>query len=193
MATEPIKPERKRDRPLSLKQIRFCRHYAENDNGYAAFVAAKLPASSREVADVLIWRLLRNVKIRELIRTMREEAQDAAKVGFSRMIQGLARIAFGDRTDILDDRGCVRPKSEWGPDAKAALEGFKTEEIYEPVPGQKGKRRLKGHVRDVNMSRRIEAYRLMAQMLGMVGGDAAKAGKDAAGQADTFTVVNDGD
>ncbi|MBY0459178.1 MAG: terminase small subunit, partial [Gemmataceae bacterium] len=176
-APEPAKPRRPE---LTLRELRFAEHYVEHGSASEAYRSAGFPPVTAASARVLGWRLLRKEAVREIIRQMRQEALDAARVSVQRIVQATARIAFADRADLFDDRGRLLPPKDWPADIRGAVEVVESEDLFEPVErvdpesGKVVKRKeLVGYTRKVRTGKRIEALKLLAQWKQMIGPDAA--------------------
>jgi phage terminase small subunit len=168
-------PERKkRARPrrpeLSCREVRFAEHYAEHGVAAEAYRAAGYPDGTTSTPRVLAWRLLRKPAVRGLIHELRREALDAARVTVNRLAQALARIAFANRADLFDERGCLLPKDQWPADVAATVEAIENEELFEVVSqkGQPRRRELRGYARKVRTAKRTEAIKLLMQWRGMI-------------------------
>lgn len=155
--------------PLSLREIRFCKQYAERGNATRAYIDAGYPHATENAAGYGAWALLKKPKIREYIRELREVAADAAKVTVAMVVRGLARSSFADRRKILDKTGRLLPPHKWPDDVAACIEGIETEEILEHRPDADGRKRkvVAGYVRKVRTAKRTEAQKLLGQFLGM--------------------------
>jgi phage terminase small subunit len=166
------RPKRKRPE-LSLREIRFAEQYVECGVATDAYRAAGYPERSDQSTRVLAFHVLRNPAVQKLIHTLRQEACDAARVSINRLAQGLARIAFANRADLFDERGCLLPADQWPPDIAATVESVESEEVYETVAeeGQPKRKQLRGHVRKVHTARRAEAMKVLAQWRRMIGRD----------------------
>ncbi len=178
--SEPAPKKRARPKPdLTLREVRFAEHFVEHGNASEAYRAAGYAERPATSTWVLAFRVLRNIRVQQLIRTLRQEAIDATRVSVNRLVQALARIAFANRGDLFDEEGRVLPPSRWPADIAAAVEGVESEELYETVSefddaAKKTVRRkvLVGHVRKVKTARRTEAIRILAQWKRMIGLDA---------------------
>jgi phage terminase small subunit len=154
---QPKQPKKRPPKPLTIQQIKFCELYAEKGNATQAFVDAGFEAGSRDSAHVLAWRLLRNEGIRELIRTLREEAATAARASVNRIAAALANVAFADRRELFTPEGLLRPPREWPDDIASAVESIKFED---------------GEPSEVKTGRRMDALRALAAWRKMIGADA---------------------
>lgn len=166
--------ETKQPRPLTIRDVKFCQLYVTTGNGTRAFRDAGFPAANDSVAANGAWRLLRNAQIRAYIRELRQAAVDAAKATVEAIAQGMARLAFADRSDLFDERGRLKPPKDWPADVAATVESVETDEIYEVVSksGEPKRRELRGYTRKVRTGKRAEALRLLAQWRRMIGNDA---------------------
>lgn len=169
---KPAKKTRnRRERELSARELRFAMAYFETGNATEAYRAAGYPERPDHSTWTLAWRVLRNVKVREYIRELRQEALDANRITCNKIIQTLGFIAFADRLGMLDDRGSLLPKSEWPKDVRACLEGIEVEELFETVsePGSPRRKERTGHLRKVRTAKRTEALKLLMAHKGMLG------------------------
>ena len=157
--------------PLSVREIRFCQHYAETRNATRSYLDAGFVCASENSARSRAFRLLRKVNIRNYIRELQFAAADAAQVSVAIVAQALRRIALADRAKLFDSHGRLLPPDQWPADIAACVEGVESEELYEPT-GEPGVRRLAGYARKVRTAKRMDALRLLAQWLRMVGQDA---------------------
>jgi phage terminase small subunit len=161
-ATENAGGARKRKprlpRPLTIAQIRFCELVAEHGCATRAFVDAGFEASTRAVARTLAWRLLRDERVRALIHELRADAATAAKASVVTVAAAMAKIAMADRRRLFDAAGRLLPPHEWPDDVAAAVESVKLTD---------------GTPTEVRTGKRLEALRLLAAWLRMLGTEAA--------------------
>lgn len=148
------------------------------------YLEAGFPAGSTPNATaVAAHTKLKNPNIRAYIRQLQQRAADAAQVDANAVVQGLKRIAFSRLPDLYDARGRIKLPHEWPADLVGAVESVESEEVFElvehtdPGTGKKSRRReLVGYVRKVKFAKRIEALRLLAEIVRLTGRD-ADAGK----------------
>lgn len=163
--------------PLSAREVRFCQHWVETGNATRSYIDAGFPHGSENSAKVMALRLLRKVTIREYVRLLQHHASEAAKVTVAELAAFLAGVVRADRRKLYDRRGVILPPGEWPDDVAATIEDVESEDLFEPVPGAKGKRRLKGYVRKVKTASRVQAAAKLMEWKRMVGGDKDDAGK----------------
>lgn len=160
--------------PLSFNDIRFCQLYAATGEAAKSYHECGHKSANLNSAGVSAHRLLRNVKIREYIRLLRQQAADAARVTVDELAVGFCQVAYADRTGILNDDGTVRPPSQWPAELKSLITGV------EVIPQDDGTNRYK-----VKFERSMEARKVLAQWRGMIGSD-----KTAKVIADTLKVLS---
>jgi phage terminase small subunit len=181
---DPFQSERHQRPRLTVRQIRFCQNYANTGKGYQSYLDAGFPPGvSRDATDKAMARLARKPGIIEYIRELQNQAADEARVTVARVVQGLADSAFADRTMIFNDDGTIRPPSQWPEALRSIIAGVEVEEEiedrakvsegggveYAPVRVRKWK---------VKFERSLEAKKILAQWLRMVGKDVTIPGGD---------------
>lgn len=170
--------------PLSAREVRFCQLWVETANATRSYIDAGFPHGSENSAKVMALRLLRKVTVREYIRELQRHAAAAAKVTVEQIIAGIAAIATYDRRKLYDEHGCILLPHQWPDTEAAAVVSAKSHELFEPVPGEKGKKRLKGHAVEVKTADKLAAWSKLAEI---VGAAAKKEGSAAAGN--TLVVI----
>ena len=176
---EPSRRKREPQRPsLSLREVRFCTLYAERGKryGYECYLEAGFPEKeTRNATDAAVKRLVRKRQIKETVWQLRQAGVDAAMATVERIAQGLARVAFADRSDLFDERGRLLPPHLWPADVAATVEAIETEEVFRLVSkkGEPKRQELVGYTRKVKTARRVEALKTLAQWRRMVGPERA--------------------
>ena len=77
---------------LSMKQEKFCLEYAKSGNQRQAYLLAGYNIKSDEAADAAASRLLKNVKVKERLAELYEEAKNASIADIVEMQQTLTKI-----------------------------------------------------------------------------------------------------
>ena len=77
---------------LSVKQEKFCLEYAKSGNQRQAYLLAGYNIKSDEAADAAASRLLKNVKVKERLAELYEEAKNASIADIVEMQQTLTKI-----------------------------------------------------------------------------------------------------
>lgn len=184
---KPARPVRKSQRPkLSAQDVRFARLLFERGDKTVAecYLEAGFPRKDTDAAtSQAAHRRVKNRYIVTFLRDLQQRAADAAQVDANAVVQGLRRIAFSRLPDLYDARGRIKLPYEWPADLVGAVESVESEEVFElvehtdPASGKKSRRReLVGYVRKVKVAKRIEALRLLAEIVRLTGRD-ADAGK----------------
>lgn len=177
VATPAPKRRHKTDPPpLSVREIRFCQIWCDTENATRAYTEAGFRPLPRRSTEVLASRLLRKVEVREYIRTLQRQAADAARVTVDELAAAMAGIVRADLRKLYDKRGAMLPPDQWPDDVAATVEQVESEEVFEPVPGEKGKRRLKGYARKVKKGSRVAAASKLMEWKGMTGAERADPG-----------------
>lgn len=192
MADEPSRRKHKTRAkpPLSAREIRFCQHLMEHGSQYDAYIAAGLPPKDdRSQADKAASRLVRKREIREFLRHLQHVEEQAARVTVAEVVAAIRAIAFADRRKLYDAKGRIRLPHDWPDDLAAAVEQVESDELFEPVPGAKGRKRLKGHARKVKFTNRLAALSKLAEIVAAGNKAAAEGETAAAARGNTLVVV----
>lgn len=176
--------------PLSAREIRFCQYLVTDDTSrYDAYTKAGFPPKvTRQATDAAAYRLVKKRQIREYIRLLQHHAAEAARVTVEELAALVRCFALADLRRVMDSQGRFLPLDQWPDDVAVAVESMESEELYEPVPGERGKRRLKGHVRKVKLVGKMSAAARLMEWKRMTGGD-----KDAAGKGEPPPLVVGGE
>jgi phage terminase small subunit len=84
---------------LSVKQEKFCLEYAKTGNQRQAYLLAGYECKSDEAIDAAASRLLRNVKVKERLAELAEEAKNASIADIVEMQQTLTSIIRKQMTE----------------------------------------------------------------------------------------------
>lgn len=114
---------------LTVKQDNFCLAYLETGNASEAyrrsFNASKMKPNS---VNRSAKELLDNPNITARLARMRQPALEKASVSLEKVIGETANLAFSDIRLFYDDRGRIKPISEWTPEMSVAVESFNQDE-----------------------------------------------------------------
>ncbi len=158
----PLKHSTRKFKPdLSVKEIRFARHYAEHQSGINAVKTAGYNLNGDNSCYVYATRLLRKSKIRTYIRALQEEAAAVEQVSFNRVVRQLARIALGPRRRAYGRDGELLPPNKWDDDVDALIAGVESE-----TTKKKGKPSVR--VTKLKFHAPTEAAKELNRMLGFV-------------------------
>ena len=119
-----------------LRYAAFAREYARTHN--ATQSAIKAGYSSKTAAS-LGSRLLRNVKVAEMVQALEREASELAQIDTVRLLRESARLAFVDPRRLFHPDGRPKAPHELDDDTAAAVAGIERVVEYKEVPKKKGK------------------------------------------------------
>jgi phage terminase small subunit len=105
---------------LNPKQKRFCDEYLKDLNGTQAAIRA---GYSKKTATEQSSRLLTNVKVQDFISSKMEKREKRTEITQDRVLQELARIAFFDIRNLIDEDGNPKPLDTLDDDTAAAIAG----------------------------------------------------------------------
>lgn len=108
---------------LTPRQEAFAQEYLIDLNGtQAAIRAGYSPKTANEQA----VRLLANVSIRSRIQEAMKEREKRTHITQDRVLQELARLAFGDLRRAFKEDGTLKLPHEWDDDTAAMMAGVDT-------------------------------------------------------------------
>lgn len=149
-------------RKLTPKQQRFVDEYLVDLNATRAAVRA---GYSQKTADVQGPRLLGNVGVGRAITEATAKRQERTKIDADWVLQRLALEADADLADIYDEKGALKPVSQWPMVwRKGLIAGVETAQEFEEVDGQK---KPCGMVHKVKISDRIRRLELIGKHVGV--------------------------
>lgn len=142
---------------LTRKQEEFVRQYLLDLNAAAAYRRAGYTARGN-AGEVNGVRLLRNAKVAAAIDKAMGERSTRIAITQDRVARELAKIAFFDIRDALNDDGSIKPISQLDGDATAALASLDVVELR----GEQG-----GVIRRIRLADKLRALELLCRHLGM--------------------------
>lgn len=143
------------------KQKRFVREFLIDRNATQAAIRAGYSAHSAAVCGS---KMLKVPKIRAAIESAEAERSKRTEITADRVLQELWRIATSDIAKAFDEKGSLLPVHLMPPEARAALAGVETEELFE---GQGEERVQTGLSRKVKHWDKVKALELAGKHLGM--------------------------
>jgi phage terminase small subunit len=172
--TPEQKPPRKHPKPptLSAREIRFAQlrfQYGKRGQTKAYLEAGFSEKETADATAAAASRLVKKRHVQEYLRHLRKVAADAAKVTIEELAALVSAIAHADVRRLMTRTGEFLPLDQWPDDVAIAVESIESEEILEPVPGEKGKKRLKGYTRKVKLAGKMSAATRLMEWKQMVG------------------------
>ena len=172
--------------PLTAQDVKFARllfdRAATKKTVPECYLEAGFPPKgSPEATSQAAHRRVKNRHFRQFCRDLQDRAAESAQVDANLVLQLLRRIATFDVRQLYDDRGRIKLPREWSDAIAAGVMGVESDELFEYVDDEDGgprRKELSGYTRKVKRVPPLEAIRLIAQILRLVGQD-ADAGKPA--------------
>ena len=144
---------------LTPKQIRFCEEYVIDWNGSRAYKAVYLDVTD-ETARVNASKLLTNTNIQDYIEKIKNDLSRLSGVTALRNINELAKIAYSNIAEMVDESGTLKPFEELTDAQKAAISELYTEAVsINEGAATLTKRKIKLHSK-------VQAIDLLNKMLG---------------------------
>lgn len=155
------------ERNVNIKLQKFVKAYLESNNGTKAAIAA---GYSEKTAGAAASRLLKNVKVKEMMAAPIAKAAAETEITVARLVKELGRIAFLDLRKLFDDQGRMLAIDQLDDDTAAALSGIDIDELFEFNGAEKEK---VGFTRKVRTASKLDAIGKLLAHLG-----AAEMGKN---------------
>lgn len=139
---------------MTDKQKRFVEEYLIDLNAtQAAIRAGYSPKTANEQGN----RLLTNVSVQTELNKQMAKRSRRTGVTQDRVVRELAKIAFLDMTQVVDDHGCIRDDAT--PEDRACIESIK----YKSSSSDQGE----SVEREVKVASKLKALELLGKHLGM--------------------------
>ncbi|HCR3184446.1 TPA: terminase small subunit [Morganella morganii] len=119
---KPRKPPARKPTPLNAQMERFCQEYLKApDNQTDAAVAAGYAAGSAcKRASVL----MADPRIQERIAQLMQQRNKRTKMSADTVLKRLVEMLDADIADILNEKGDIKPISEWSPVWRKSVAAF---------------------------------------------------------------------
>lgn len=108
--------------PMTPKQKRFVRAYAQSLNATQAAMDAGYCSTSAKTASQAAWRVMRLPEVRAAIEALRARASMDDTLNAQRVLEELRRLAFADVRGLYDDHGQLKPIVEWTQEQGSAVQ-----------------------------------------------------------------------
>lgn len=143
---------------LTAKQQRFVDEYLIDLNATQAAIRA---GYSQDTAYSIGWENLRKPEIAEAIQAAQKERSDRTRIDAAWVLRRLAVESQADLAELYDEKGALRPISEWPMIWRQGLvAGIETAQEFEEVDGKKVPI---GLVHKVKLSDRIRRLELIGK------------------------------
>lgn len=144
------------------RKARFVEAYLSN--GGNATDAALQAGYSPKTADQQGSRLLKDVKISELLESRRAEVCEKLEISTERVLKERARLSFFDVRKLFDSNGAPIPIHELDDDSAAAIAGF---EFVEQFEGHGEDRKFVGYLKKYKLSDKGASLTALEKHLGL--------------------------
>ena len=148
-------------RKVRQRRTRFIKEYLIDQN---ATRAAKEAGFSEKTAYSQGQRLLKNVEVRAEIESENAKVNARLDLTVDRVKQEIARLAFYDPLAFWNENGTAKPMHEIPEDARRAIAGFETAELFE---GSGEDRALAGYIKKFKLVSKDRALELAGRHLKM--------------------------
>lgn len=143
---------------LTPRQQRFIEEYLVDLNATQAAIRA---GYSEDTAYAIGWENLRKPHIAQALEIAQKERSKRTQIDADWILQRLALEAIADMADLYDEKGALKPVSEWPMIWRQGLvAGIETAQEFEEVDGKK---KSIGVVHKVKLSDRIRRIELLGK------------------------------
>jgi len=149
---------------LTEKQKSFCNEYLIDFNATRAYKAVYTSCKKDGTARTNSSKLLTNTNIQEYIREQQEDMQQRTKVTQEKVINELAKIAFGDIRKLYTETGSLKNINDLDDDTASTLAGIET---YQEFDGRGDDREYIGDTKKVKLLDKTKALELLGKHLGI--------------------------
>lgn len=150
-------------RGLTSKQERFVAEYLVDRNATQAAIRA---GYSGKTAEQIGYQLLQKASVAEALAPKIARQLDRIELKADDVIEEIRRLAMLDPAEIYTANHTLKPIPEWPAVLRACIAGIEVEEMWE---GYGEDRKLVGQVSKVKFWSKVEALKLAAQYLKLVG------------------------
>jgi len=147
---------------VKQRRTRFVKEYLIDQNATRAAIAA---GYSEKTAEVQGSRLLSDAKVRAEVDAANDKVNAKLDLTVERVKQEIARLAFYDPAAFWNENGTAKPIHEIDEDARRAIAGFETAELFE---GNGEDRGLAGYVKKFKLADKNRALETAARHLKML-------------------------
>lgn len=173
---EATEDERAACAALNPRQRKFAELYAISGNGTQSALDAGY-ATTYNAAKTQAYLLNTNTDVQTYIKYLRRKAGKSLEVTQSRVLAEMARLAFFDIRDLLDEDGNLKRPRDWTDDVAAAVSGM---DIGEVIFGEEGSATK---LKKIKMASKEKNLEMLAKYLGMFVADKVDPQKEGSEEA----------
>jgi len=154
-------------KPLSPKQLRFCREYVIDYNGTQAAIRS---GYSKKTANEQSAQLLAKLSIQEEVSRLKSLQYKRLQMSADEVLAELSLIARADLAQAFEPDGNLKPIHSMPDSIRRALSGIDTEELFD---GQGEEREMVGFTKKIKLFDKIRALGYLGEHFGMFKGENA--------------------
>lgn len=147
---------------LDPKRALFVQEYLKDLNATKAAIRA---GYSKKTARTQGSALLTKIDIQAAIEKAKASRSERTEITQDRVIRELARIAFLDPADLLEDDGSIKLIKNMPEDARRVIAGMEVSEIFDNAAGDQ--KQAIGLLKKIKVCDKIRALELTGKHLGM--------------------------
>lgn len=149
---------------MTEKQKIFCDEYLKDFNATRAYKVAYPSCKKDETANAASSRLLRNVNVKNYIEQKKEKLKSKMEISQERVLQEMARIAFGDVRKLYNESGGLKNIQDLDDDTAAIITSIESTEEFD---GYGQDREQIGYTKKVKMADKTKALDMLGKYFGM--------------------------
>lgn len=149
---------------MTDKQKIFCDEYLKDFNATRAYKVAYPSCKKDEAAKSAGSRLLTNVNVISYIQEGKEKLKNKMEITQERVIQEMARIAFGDIRKLYNESGGLKNIQDLDDDTAAIITSIESTEEFD---GYGQDREQIGYTKKVKMADKTKALDMLGKYFGM--------------------------
>lgn len=149
---------------MTEKQIKFCNEYIKDYNATRAYKATYPSCKKDSTANVNGSKLLSNTNIQEYIKQLQQDLTKKMNITQERVLQEMARIAFGDVRKLYNDYGGLKNIQDMDDDTAATIQSI---ESFEEYDGYGNDREKIGDTKKVKLYSKEKALDMLGKYFGM--------------------------
>ncbi len=149
---------------MTDKQIIFCNEYLKDFNATRAYKVAYPNCKKDETAKSAGSRLLTNVNVIAYIQDGKEKLKNKMEISQERVLQEIARIAFGDIRKLYNESGGLKNIQDLDDDTAAIITSIESTEEFD---GYGQDREQIGYTKKVKTVDKTKALDMLGKYFGM--------------------------
>ena len=149
---------------MTENQKRFCNEYIKDYNATRAYKAVYPSCKKDETAKAAASRLLTNVNLQQYIEKLQKNLTAKMNITQERVIQEIARIAFGDIRNLYNENGGLKNIKDMDDDTAAIIQQLET---FQEFDGYGEDREYVGDTKKVKLYSKEKALDMLGKYFGI--------------------------